>query len=256
MHELELTPENRDLVARAFESAPRVDLSIDCVIEGRMGRALTDSRSAPTVFELAVGPFRYFGGNVKGSRARAKMKNLERHALLMPSAPGWLELAQETHGERLVRFKRFSYDANSLSESMLDDLLLRTKLQESIKRINGSLAEEFLSRPEGFVDLSEFRTAENFVRHGVGFCIMSGSALIGAAYSSLACSKGIEVSIYVVPGHRRRGIATALACMLLKNCLRERIEPHWDAANHESCLLAEKLGYSSIGAYDAFYLGE
>ena len=58
----------------------------------------------------------------------------------------------------------------------------------------------------------------------------------------------------VDPKHHRQGIATALAAQLLTWCLENPVDPHWDAANAESCGLAEKLGYRKTGEYTAYYL--
>ena len=66
----------------------------------------------------------------------------------------------------------------------------------------------------------------------------------------------MELSLYVVPRHRRRGIATVLCAFIVKHCLENGLDPHWDAANKESCALAEKLGYTFVGEYQAYYLGE
>jgi hypothetical protein len=49
-------------------------------------------------------------------------------------------------------------------------------------------------------------------------------------------------------------MATTLAACLIQWCLENNMEPHWDAANPESCKLAEKLGYISKGKYQAYYL--
>lgn len=76
---------------------------------------------------------------------------------------------------------------------------------------------------------------------------------MGAAWSSLVCSNGIEVSIYIEEAYRQRGVATALASRLLLECLRNKLKPNWDAANPESFKLAKKLGVRFIEAYDAYF---
>ncbi len=76
---------------------------------------------------------------------------------------------------------------------------------------------------------------------------------MGVAYSSLVCSTGIEVSIYVEEKYRRQGVATALGSRLTLECLRRGLRPNWDAATPESCKLAKKLGYVFTEAYDAYY---
>jgi len=74
------------------------------------------------------------------------------------------------------------------------------------------------------------------------------------AWSSLVCSRGIEVSVSVAPEHRMRGMATVLSAYLVMWCLENGVQPHWDAANPESCRLAEKLGYTRAGTYRAHLL--
>ena len=105
-----------------------------------------------------------------------------------------------------------------------------------------------------FVDLSCFDSPEDFAQRGLGFYAVAGETIIGAAYSQLVCSRGIEVSLYVMPSHRERGIGTSLASHLVTHCLENRQVAHWDAANLESCRLARKLGYMPSGTYQAHYL--
>jgi GNAT superfamily N-acetyltransferase len=87
----------------------------------------------------------------------------------------------------------------------------------------------------------------------MGFAVMDGDEILGAAYSSLVCSKGIEVSIYVEKKYRRQGVARALGSRLLLECLRRNLRPNWDAANPESCRLALKLGYVFTEFYEAYF---
>ena len=89
---------------------------------------------------------------------------------------------------------------------------------------------------------------------GVGFYLEQQWTVVGAAYSSLVCSQGIEVSLCVLEDYRRQGIATILSSRLLKWCLEHNAEANWDAANLASCKLAEKLGYVRRGEYQAYYL--
>ena len=105
-------------------------------------------------------------------------------------------------------------------------------------------------------DLAQFDSSEDFIRRGIGYYVDDGGRLAGTAFSSLVCSKGIEVSIFVSVEQRRKGLASSLGAYLLMWCLESGIEPHWDAANPESCRLAEKLGYERSGTYRAHLLSQ
>jgi GNAT superfamily N-acetyltransferase len=254
MMELELTKENRIKVARGFRGCKRVDLSIDCVIEGQMGRAFADDPENPTAFKIGVGPFSYFAGDATSSPAREMIMDLSTYPLLMPSTEGWIDLAKAVHGEKLGSFPRYSFSSENLSIEHLDSLLADLRFKDEVQRIDTTAADEALAIQDGVLDLSDFDSAEDFVERGIGFRLMDKECVMGVAFSSLACSHGIEVSIYVFPEHRRKGVALTLGSMLLKWCLEHHMDPHWDAANPESCTLAEKLGYVKTDTYQACYL--
>jgi GNAT superfamily N-acetyltransferase len=253
---LGLNKGNRVLLATAFGSCKRVDLSIDCVIEGQMGKAFANDPENPTAFKIGVGPFSYFAGDATTSGAGEMIKDLSTYPLLMPSTEGWIDLAKEVHGEKLTSFPRYSFSSENLSVEHLDRLLADSRFKDEVQRIDTAAAGEALAIQDGVLDLSDFDSAEDFVKRGIGFRLMDNQSVMGMAFSSLVCSKGIEVSIYVFPEHRRKGVAFALGGKLLKWCLEHHMDPHWDAANPESCTLAEKLGYVQTETYHAYYLRE
>ena len=111
-----LTRANRIKLARAFKNNKQVDLSIDCAIEGQMGKAFTDDAENPTVFEIEPGHFFcYFAGNAASAAGYEMIQSLPSYRMLMPSSPGWMEVAQEVHGDKLSRHTRYSFLSGNLS---------------------------------------------------------------------------------------------------------------------------------------------
>lgn len=53
-YELELTKSNRLNLARAFHKSNRVDYSIECVLEGQMGKAFVDNLTHPSAYRITV----------------------------------------------------------------------------------------------------------------------------------------------------------------------------------------------------------
>ncbi len=251
---LPLNEQSRTLVAHAFQGVERHDLSIQAAIENGFGTVHVDDATNPAVFRLEMPPFWYFAGDVESPIATEMMRELPPGIFLMPTAPEWIELVQRLFGERLQEYYRFSYSADSLPTEHLEALLANSKYRDAIRPIDLALAEQAWNTPEHFIDMSLFRSAKDFIERGIGFFCEQGGKLIGAAYSQLVCSRGIEVSIFVEERYRQRGVATALGAKLALACLERGWEPHWDAANSESCKLAEKLGYTRSGMYTAYYL--
>lgn len=251
--ECPLTKANRIRLARAFKHVPRVDLSIPCVIEGQMGKAFVDDLQEPTVFMIQTGPFFYFAGDATSPGGREMLENIVPYTLFMPSSPGWLEAGKAMYVERLIGFDRYSFSSEHISADHLGRLCQKSAFRRDVRQMDLSFARRVWDQ-DHFVDLSNFDSAEDFVGRGIGFYLERHSTVVGAAFSSLVCSMGIEVSIFVQDDYRRQGIATILASCLLKWCLENNAEANWDAANPESCRLAEKLGYIPTGEYQAYYL--
>ncbi|MEW6411891.1 MAG: GNAT family N-acetyltransferase [Candidatus Zixiibacteriota bacterium] len=254
MHPFELSKSNRDLLARAFKNVTRVDIAIDSVIDGQMGEAFTDNLINPTVFMLRIGPFCYFAGSVHGEGGEAMIRNLPVHSLIMTCPSDWVETAMKIHGSKLRRFPRYSFSSCTLTMRHIKGLLDKSPFRSRIVSIDRDLLVRISTEPDHFLDISTYDSIDDFLNRGMGYCLTDGNTLCGVAYASLISHAAIEVSIYVVPDYRTKGVATALACALIKECLENNREPHWDAANVESCTLAEKLGYTASGTYDAFYL--
>lgn len=248
-----LTPSHRLTLATAFQSCPRVDTAIDCAIEGQLGRALVDSVASPTVFAITVGPFWYFAGDAEGPAAEALLHALPAYGLLMPSTPGWRERAQAVFGPDLRGFPRYSFATERLNVAHLQALLATSPHGPHTRAVDVALVSQLAAGAEPLLDLSDFDSAEDFVARSLGYTVLADGVPIGAAYGSLVNSRGLEVSVFVAEPFRRRGVATALAAGLVLACLRRGLRPNWDAANPESCALAEKLGFVAAGTYEAFY---
>lgn len=250
---LELNKANRLKLAQVFRNHPRVDCSIDCVIEGQMGAAFVDDLASPQAYRITIGPFWYFGGEANSPGGVEMMKNFPPYNLLMASAPGWVELAQETFGERLQPFTRYSFSAQALSPEHLESVLEGTGQRERLGPIGEELAAGLKDVSAGYFDIEAFDSPADFAGRGLGFAALAGEQVMGVAYASLVFSRALEVSIYVEEPYRRQGVATALGAQLALAALQRGLLPNWDAANPESCRLAEKLGFIPTGTYEAYF---
>ncbi len=253
IHEYPLTKANRIRLARAFRNVPRVDVSIECVLEDQMGAAFVDDIENPSAFMIRIGPFHYFAGNPAGNGGAKLIKGFEPYNLFMSASEGWAEAFQEVFGERFFAIERYIFSSANLSLELIKKLCRASIYADEVKRMDAVLIES-LKGKDHFIDVSDFESSSDFQDRGIGFFIEQGGKVIGAAYSSLVCSMGIEVSLFVEEDYRRKGAATVLSANLLRWCLEHNMDAHWDAANTESCGLAEKLGYTTRGKYTAYFL--
>ena len=245
-----LTRSNRLRVAQAFANVPRIDISIDGVLEDHMGKVFVDSTENPQYFLIEQDSFFcYLAGDFSVDAGRAFLSRLPRGRFLMAGSQGW-DVVQDVYGEGIMPIPRHHYSSNTLAREHLQTLAQNTPNTPHIKRIDS----EIISKEIPFLEIGAFESSEDFLERGIGFVMMHDDKSVGVAYSSLVANNAIEISIVVDEAHRRKGIATALSCQLLLWCLDRHIAPHWDAANDESCALAEKLGYSDKQAYTAYFL--
>lgn len=251
--EFELTKSNRLKLANAFRDNKRVDFSIECVLEGQMGKAFVDNLVRPTAYRITVGPFWYYAGDARSNGGHQMMEGLPAYNLLMPSPVDWLEVAHEVFDQSLRSFPRYSFSATNLSSEHLEHLVSQSPYREHIIPIDAERAAQLAGQPESYFDLSDFDSIPDFLERSLAFTIIDHDTAMGVAYSSLVCSRGIEVSVFVEERYRQRGVATALSSRLLLECLKRGLRPNWDAANPESCKLAQKLGFVFVETYDAFF---
>ena len=251
-YELELNKFNRLMLAKAFLKNKRVDYVIDCVLEGQMGKAFVDDLACPKAYRITTGPFWYFAGIARSPGGYRMIEDFPAYQLLMPSPAEWLEIAWEVHPQ-LQSFPRYSFSTERLSKDHLESIMWKSKYKDQVVPLDVELVTKLTERPESYLEIADYKGVEDFITRGMGFAVMDGDEILGAAYSSLVCSKGIEVSIYVEEKYRRQGVARALGSRLLLECLRRNLRPNWDAANPESCRLALKLGYVFTEFYEAYF---
>ena len=254
MFEYDLTQANRLVLNQAFGGVRRVDIGIDAVIEDHAGEAFVDNLEDPKAFKIQILPFCYFAGDFGGKAAVEMIRQFRPYHLLMAYPDEVIDIARECFGNRLIKFPRYSFSSDSICAERINTFLDSSPHRSRIVPLDSEILSQVAGQPDHFLDILVFESAEDFLKRGFGYALTHGNTLAGVAYSSLVSNAAIEVSVYVEPDYRRKGIATALGCALIRECLSRNIDPHWDAANVESCTLAEKLGYTAIGIYDAYYV--
>jgi hypothetical protein len=99
--------------------------------------------------------------------------------------------------------------------------------------------------------LMGFGTVENFLRHGIGVCVMDGHEICSEAYAAFLGAGKFEIGVVTNEKYRRQGNAY-LACKHLIQLVEERgYPPHWSyfEGNAASAATARKLGFRNQRAY-------
>ena len=246
-----LTRVHRLRLAKAFATVPRVDISIEAVLDEQMGKAFVDSLDNPQFFMIEQDSFFcYFAGDFSGEAGRDFLTKTPSGRMVMAGSEGWRVCLEAVFGERLKPIPRYNHASNTLLLDRIKPLIDKNPYLDRVKRIDAEIAQIEWQ----YFGIGAFESAEDFVTRGIGYSLLEDGKIMGAAYSSLVSNTGIEMSVVIDPVYRRQGVATLLCALVIEWCIENHVSPHWDAANEASCNLAKKLGYRKLEDYSAYYL--
>jgi GNAT superfamily N-acetyltransferase len=88
-------------------------------------------------------------------------------------------------------------------------------------------------------------TADDFMKNGIGFSLLSNKKLAATAYSAFIHDDKLELGIETIPEFRGNGFAQITCSALIDYCIVNNYEPIWACKleNIGSHRLAEKLGF-------------
>jgi GNAT superfamily N-acetyltransferase len=246
-----IQPENRGNLASLF-AEHRPSFLIDTVLEGHLGSAVADDERTPRVAQLAYADVIVLGGDPSHPMAQELVERLPVDKGIWPAPEGWRDLLFRVHGENLVPIERYSFSGHQLDLGHLRSLEKQIPEGYQNRRIDLHLAR-LIDADSSLISedhVHNFASPEDFVKRGIGFCILKGGRIVSGASSYAICNSGIEVQVNTHPDFRRKGLATTVSAALLVYCLERGIEAHWDAGNAASAKLAKKLGYAPSGTYE------
>lgn len=95
---------------------------------------------------------------------------------------------------------------------------------------------------------------DNFLKNGIGLCLMRDEQIIVEAYASALGESRAELGAITWEPFRGQGYAPVACAHLIDICARRGYQAYWscDASNHASQRVARKLGFRQERAYKIF----
>lgn len=111
-----------------------------------------------------------------------------------------------------------------------------------IREINSELLAEIHG---GIVPSLFWESSENFLKKGKGYCILDGKNAAAWAFSAAVSSSEIDIGVETAENYRGRGLAAAVAKMMIKYAFDVGKSPVWacHCNNAVSKRLTEKIGF-------------
>jgi RimJ/RimL family protein N-acetyltransferase len=97
-------------------------------------------------------------------------------------------------------------------------------------------------------------SAENFLAHGIGLCMMKGDQILVETYASALGETRAEIGAITRQIYRGRGYAPIACAYLVAACQQRGYLPYWscDADHTASIRVAQKLGFQKTNSYQIF----
>jgi len=224
--------------------------------QGHMGRGWVDRLPDPTCARIIVGELCFLAGDHRAGGAAELVREIPEGTKILciiPENEHWSALIEAA----FPQFEKYTRYAIKKEPDCFDKARLRAYVdalapEYQLKRIDAELYALCLAKEDTRDFVSLFDSADDFIRRGIGYCVLHDGAIVSGASSFTIYDSGIEISIQTKEAYQRRGLALCCGAQLILTCLAEGRYPSWDAANLNSVALAEKLGYHMDFAYDTY----
>jgi hypothetical protein len=168
----------------------------------------------------------------------------------------WEPVIKDALGERelessrqwVYTLKLAEHNTQTLPELVEDCRLLRVN-PHLLVNLTASNKQFLLSRLTHF-----WGSVDAFLKTGLGYVLVDEEEIASVCCSGFVVGNIHAIDIETEQSHRRKGYAEAVARAFLAECIKKRLQPHWDcmAENTASSRLAEKLGFAQSYEYTLY----
>ena len=175
-------------------------------------------------------------------------------ASIREKGPIWLVWPQETslHPPEIVSaeiVKRLEF--YETDPDIAKELTKQLQKEYVMRKIDGRLLErcEWRSEMEFYAG-----NVDNFLKHGIGFCMLKGEEIIVEVYASSLGKDRAEIGALTHEAYRGQGYAPIACAYLIEKCEQIGYQAYWscDADHATSIRVAKKLGFQYERTYKIF----
>jgi GNAT superfamily N-acetyltransferase len=247
----------RDLYSRAlplFDHDVPISPMLFAVLEGRYpGHVFVDDRADPTrsVAITAIG-FTFIGGAFDQHALNDTVSDLRtgRGLSLVWSPPVAGHVMPPPQATK--EFDRLEFFDRRPVPTRAGEGVWRLPDGCTLRRMEASLFARCLWRD---LHVRMAGTSENFLAHGLGFCLMRDEEIVCEAYAGCLGAGKWEIGAITHEPHRRQGYAVVTCTHLIEMCEGAGQPTCWscETDNVAPVATARRLGYTSERAYKLLY---
>lgn len=259
----ELQGKEREL-ARDFFSEPH-DSLIYTITEEIKGIAFGVGTPLQCVY-LRYGFFSFLAGDAGCEAAKELVEAIRDltdgdELAVIGYGDGWETLVCETYPEAEICDRAMmQIPAQGLDMESIDALLQGYEAGEYgdfiLKEIDRNIYEYLKTAKWADGMVTNFDTYEEFAEHGFGYVMCDGAVPVSGCSVYSYHSAGVEIQVDTREEYRGKGLAKVASAAMMKETLRRRLIPSWDAANPTSQTIAGHMGFDLGMKYRAVVLPE
>lgn len=251
----ELNGNERKIGEHLFKDNKYDTVLINSVLDGHTGRMLVDSDTNPKIARLDTGAFTMFGGD----HDLEVVMDLIQYSpiyIITPENQKWTNIFMNVFMNRVVKLPFREYHSNTLNAEKLTEIIKKLPAGYELKRLDKELCEQLPLDISNEYFFENYISIDDFIKRGVGFCILFNEKIVSAATSMASSRYAIDIEIETEDNFRKKGLGTIVGAELVLYCIQNNIVPKWLAANKDSEKLAERLGFSKGVCYETFQIQE
>jgi len=238
------------ILERLFDPYLPNSSALWAVLKGNhLGKAFVDQGHHPSQCVLRTdAALTYFSRQIQQSFLNDAI------AILREKGPIWCVWPHETSlhppknvsaeiVERLEFYETEPEIPKELRKRMPKEFVLKVIDKQLLERCEWRSEMEFYT---GSVD--------NFLKHGIGLCMLKGDEIIVEAYASSLGKDRAEIGAITHETYRGQGYAPIACAYLIEECERRGYQAYWscDAEHRASIRVAQKLGFHQEHPYQIF----
>lgn len=217
--------------------------------DGYGGIAYVDSIEHPQSVMIEIADFVYLAGQP----CLDLVEGITCSFCIIVCHSGWDEFVERVFANHVTVHTRYAFKKDTLfHKEILTQYINELENGYQMKRIDKEIYNQIMKNPYLYDLCSHYKSAEDYLEHGIGFVIVKGDDIVSGASSYTYYHGGIEVEIDTHPDYRHQGFAKIVGAKLILECLHIHLYPSWDAHTEISMKLAQSLGYQFDYAYKVY----